>query len=128
MTATSRDPRVPGEHVLDLGAVDVLAAGDDHVLLAVDDVDEALFVHPAQIAGVEPAAGERLRGRLGLVPVAGHQRRAAVDDLADLARRDVVHVVVDDPRLDVGDRLADRADLAHRVLAGSIVVTGLISV
>ena len=33
--------RVHGERVLDLGAVDVLAAGDDHVLLAVDDVKEA---------------------------------------------------------------------------------------
>jgi hypothetical protein len=32
---------VRGQGVLDLGAVNVLAAGDDHVLLAVDDVQEA---------------------------------------------------------------------------------------
>ena len=55
------------EHPLDLGAGDVLAAGDDHVLEAVDDEEVAVLVAHADVAGVEPAAGERLarwrRGR-----------------------------------------------------------------
>jgi hypothetical protein len=41
MTATSRTFGCDEDHVLDLGRVDVLAARDDHVLLAVVDVDEA---------------------------------------------------------------------------------------
>jgi hypothetical protein len=57
-----RDRRVSGQHVLDLGAVDVLPARDDHVLLAVDDVQEAFVVGADQVAGVEPAAGERVLG------------------------------------------------------------------
>jgi len=49
-----------GQDVLDLGAVDVLPAGDDHVFLAVDDVQETLVVGAYQVAGVEPAPGEGL--------------------------------------------------------------------
>jgi hypothetical protein len=41
--------RMVGEHVLDFGAVDVFAAGDDHVLDPVDDVDEALVVDPDKV-------------------------------------------------------------------------------
>ena len=110
--------RVRRQGVLDLGAVDVLAAGDDHVLLAVDHVQEALLVRADQVTGMEPAAAERLGRGLGVLPVPGHGRRAAVDDLADLAGRDVLHVVVDDPGRHDAHRLADRADLAERVRAG----------
>ena len=47
--------RVAEENLLDLDRVDVLAAGDDHVLLAVDEGDEALGVHAPEVARVEPA-------------------------------------------------------------------------
>ena len=47
------------EHPLHLGAGDVLAAGHDHVLEPVDDVEVAVVVEHADVAGVEPAAGER---------------------------------------------------------------------
>ena len=57
------------EDVLDLGAVHVLAARDDHVLRAVDEVDVGLVVHVAEVAGAVPAVDERVGGLLGLVPV-----------------------------------------------------------
>ena len=44
------DVRVFVEHGLDLGAVDVLAAADDDVLHAVDDVEEAVVVDEAEVA------------------------------------------------------------------------------
>ena len=47
------------EHALDLGAGDVLTAGHDHVLEPVDDVEVPVVVAHADVAGVEPAAGER---------------------------------------------------------------------
>ena len=92
---------------LDLGAVDVLAAADDHVLLAVDDVVEAGLVAIAEVAGAEPAAAERRLGGLGIVPVAGDDVRPADPDLADLALGDVVAVVVDDAHVG-GRRRAGR--------------------
>ena len=50
--------RVLVQDGLDLDAVHVLAAADDHVLGPVDDVDEALVVEPGDVARVEPAVGE----------------------------------------------------------------------
>src|SRR5277367_1958962 len=48
------------QRFFDLGGVDVLTARDDHVLQAALDEDEAVFVHHAEVAGVNPAATERL--------------------------------------------------------------------
>jgi hypothetical protein len=53
------------EDLLDLPWVDVVAAADDEVLLAVDDVVVAVAVHPGQIAGVQPAVHDGLRGGVG---------------------------------------------------------------
>ena len=71
--------RVLEEAVLDLDGRDVLAAADDHVLLAVDDGQVPLGVQRPAVAGVEPPTLERLRAR-GPLPVArgrdGGARRA----------------------------------------------------
>ena len=56
--------------VLDLDRGDVLAAGDDDVLLAVGDRDVAVLERAA-VAGVEPVAPLRLLGGLGVLPVRG---------------------------------------------------------
>jgi hypothetical protein len=37
---------------LNLDAIDILTTAQNHVLLAVDDIDEAIFVHPRDVAGV----------------------------------------------------------------------------
>ena len=49
------DERVLLEEVLDVGRRDVLAArSDEDLLLAVDDLDEALVVDLGDVAGVQP--------------------------------------------------------------------------
>ena len=65
-----RRRRVAREHVLDLERVDVLAAGDDHVVDAAVDPEVAVLVDPADVAGAVPAVANRLRVRVGPVPVA----------------------------------------------------------
>src|SRR5689334_16035326 len=65
-----RDVGMAEDDVLDLDRRNVLAAGDDHVLLAVADRQVALVVDGAAVAGVEPAALQRLRRLLRLLPVA----------------------------------------------------------
>src|SRR5699024_12581043 len=60
----------------DLGGVDVLTAGDEHVLEPVDDEEEPILVEVADVTGVEPAAGgERGRGGRLIVPVGAHEDR-----------------------------------------------------
>ena len=86
-TATSETCGRLIQRFLDLAAGHILAAGFDHVLLAVDDGDVTLVVDSGEIAGMKPAAVERRLGPLVVVPIAEHQMRRAVHDLADLAGR-----------------------------------------
>src|SRR5439155_14709203 len=94
-----RHLRVASQHALELGGVDVLAAGDDHVLDPVADVEEAVRVDVAGVTGVEPAIPHHDRGVLGPPPVAGHEAASPVDDLTDLAAWYGVPEWVDDLHL-----------------------------
>ena len=58
------------DDALDLGGGDVLAAGDDHVLLAVGQIQKAVCVEIADIAAAEPVAEEGGRGLLRVLPIA----------------------------------------------------------
>ena len=73
---------VRADRLLDLDRGDVLAAGDDHVLAAVAQLDGAVGVPHREVAGVEPAAPERRLGGLRVVEVARHDVVAAHHDLA----------------------------------------------
>ena len=74
---------MPGQRLLDLGGVDVEAAGDVHVLEPVGDPQVARLVEHADVAGVQPAVRvDRLGGRRGVVEVAEHHVVAADQQLA----------------------------------------------
>lgn len=62
---------------LHLGAIDILAAAQHHVFLAVDDVDETVFVDAGDVAGVQPSVGDRFGGGIGAVDIALDHRGAA---------------------------------------------------
>ena len=62
------DGVVSAQEVLDLHRVDVLATGDDDVLLAVDQPDEAVLVHLGHVAREQPAVLEDLGRGLGSRP------------------------------------------------------------
>ncbi len=75
------------DRLLDHLRIDVEAAGDDHVLLAVDQIEIAVTVHVADIAGQEAVADKGLRGFLRPVPVALGDVRPLDADFADFAGR-----------------------------------------
>src|SRR6202051_228516 len=115
------------EGVLDLDAVHVLPATDDHVLGPVDDVDESLLVDAGHVAGVEPAPGEGEGGVLGSVPVATHHV-GALDP--KLTRPFGIHRLVG-RGLVAGVLLGHHGHVAHRgrrphaVGLADVVVTGV---
>ena len=94
--------RVQQKNLLDLPRIDVAATGNNQVLGAVLQRQKAVIGHRAEIAGEEPAIPKRLRRCSRIVPVAAHADVAVRDDLADLARRQVMAVLIDDADLDAG--------------------------
>ena len=89
---------------LDFGGGDILAAGNDHVLLAVGQIEKAVLVEIADVAATKPVAEECGRGLLGILPVAVRDLRAAQADFAVLAGRQAIAGIVADFDLDMGDR------------------------
>src|SRR3954454_6467108 len=81
------DGRMVLERRLDLAGIDVEPTADDELLRAPGDLEAAVpVVDPAEVAGAKPAvAGQRLGRRVGAVPVAVEDLRAAHEDLAVLA-------------------------------------------
>lgn len=80
---TGRHGRVLVERILHFDRRDVLAAGDDDVLGAILELDVAVGVHDTEIAGMKPAAGERLIRRFAVLQVALHDDVATEHHFAD---------------------------------------------
>jgi hypothetical protein len=76
------DVRRFDQQVLDFGRVDVLAAGNDHVLAAAVDIEIAFLVEVAHVAGAKPAVDQHRGGGLRRLPVAAHDVVALDQDLA----------------------------------------------
>src|SRR5690606_3034590 len=104
-------------------AVDVFAAADQHVLGAVENVDEAFVVHAHEVARMEPGAfGDRGSGRFRLVPVALHDVRAPDPEFADLTARQLVALLVH--HLDVADGHGDAGAVRLRDIVLGEVLRG----
>ena len=107
--------RMRGDHVLDFVRIDVEARHQDHVLLAVDQADEAARVHHADVAGGEPAVVvDHLGGFVRAVPVAFHHLRALHAQLARFADVRPAAVVLPEAHVRGRRGQADRAfEVAH---------------
>src|SRR6266496_6187350 len=90
------------ENFLYLARVDVEAAGDDQVLLAVHDVVVSRLVAPGDVAGVEPAAAKHLSCFRGLVPITLHHLRAADGDFTLFAHGQLARAGLEIHNADLG--------------------------
>src|SRR5262244_885900 len=80
------DAGIAAEDVLDLARVNVLAAADDHVALAVDQVDETMLVAARHVADAAIAiAAQRLRRFNWVVEITVERVRRGRKELANLA-------------------------------------------
>src|SRR5262249_61723275 len=114
-----------GGQRLDPRRIDIVAAANDHVLLAPGDAQIAVLVDPAEIAGHEPAVAiERFFRRLLIVEIAEHEAGAAAADLPDLARRQfaVGVVPIEDADLIYGAGLPAAFRDQRRIVAGHRVL------
>ena len=67
----------PHQRAFDFGRIDLEAATINHVLLAVGDPHVTIGIDGADVAGFPVAAGERIRVRLRIAPIAGDDHRTA---------------------------------------------------
>ena len=87
-----------GHRLLHFDGRDVLATGNDHIFLAVAQLDVAIGMPDRDIAGMEPATRERGSGSLRVVVVALHHVIAVHNDLAHrlTVARHIVHMLIHD--------------------------------
>ena len=83
------------QHALDFRRIDVLAAGNDHVLLAVVDPEIAVGVAAADVAGPIPAVVQRLAGCFLVAPVFEEHVGTTNRDFADGVRGDFIAGLID---------------------------------
>ena len=107
-------------HQLDVRRIDVLAARQDHVLLAVDEIEKALIIEAADVAGAQPTTSRRIGPRglergVGPVVIALHHEPAIAADLAEFARPGLAIVVTHELELLARNGLADGLDLLVEV-------------
>src|SRR5262249_58702194 len=100
------DGRVFVQSCLYFGGEDILAPGNDHVFLAIDQVDISVIVDGRQVASVEPPISDRRGSIVGTPPVANHDVWPARDYFTDLARSHQSSIVGDYTDLDARDWLA----------------------
>src|ERR1017187_1484726 len=102
---------------LALGAVDIKATADNHVLLAIHDIHVAMLVDVSDIAGVMPAVAANFSSGLRQVVVAGSDQRAAGYDFSGLMRREDATGIVHDRKTNRCRRPPTTAQ-AFRTVAG----------
>src|SRR5262249_15248399 len=93
--------------------IDVEAATDDQVLLALDDEEEVVRVEASHVARVEPAAANRLRRLLRIPVVADHDVGPLHTYLAQLAHGHGRPVIVADGDRHAREGRSHRAQLAN---------------
>src|SRR5688500_13501035 len=95
---------------LDLERRHLVAAAVDELLLASADLDHTRLALTREVTGREPPVPDRRERRL--IEVAVHEERARDVQLADLALRHGVAVVVEDAEAHAGRRASDAAGIA----------------
>ncbi len=114
---------VADQGALHLLGIDVEAAREDHVLLAVGDIEIAVVVPMAQITGVQPTIPQGCRRVLRAVQIALHHgegagRAGADQNFADPAIRQILAGIVDDANLDPRRGPADGGGMGKLFLVG----------
>src|SRR4029077_15854667 len=115
------DRRVLVDRLLENARIDVEAAAQQHVLGAVDDENEAVLIHVADVASAEETVKRRHLGRrIRPVPIAFHHIWALDADFAAFATRDILLRVINVEELDddAGHRHSTGSGLAHAILLG----------
>src|SRR5437588_795960 len=82
------------EHFVDFAWINILAAANNHVALAIDDEEESILVPITNIAGMKPAVAKGLLSSFGILEITFQNVVAAQNDFSKFPVRNVIIVVV----------------------------------
>ena len=99
-------PGVGHDGFLHLTRIDVEPTGDNHIGLAVHDVDVAILIHRSHVTSVKPAALEDISCLIGHLPVLLKQLVGAEQNHTNLARLDLPALLAHNLDLDTHGRPA----------------------
>src|SRR5689334_16869053 len=111
-----------GEYVLDAAGEAVLTAYVHHVLETVEQMEKAVRIESAKVAGAHPAISQDPLAQLRLTPVAGHLLGRADINLPDFVGTELLAVAVADR--DVHSRLWPACGAQPSCRAGEYVGRG----
>src|SRR5882762_6994235 len=104
------------EDGLDLAGIDVLAARDDHVLHAVQDVQIPFRILITDVAGSKQPVAERAQRLFAIIPVTAHDVGAARNHFAGLPNAHLRSGLVHDAHIDARAWTPARQQALRRVL------------
>ena len=87
------------ENIFNFRRPHIIAAGDDHVVFAVHEINIAVLIDGAHIAGIKPAVFKGILSRLRIAPVAVKDMIPLVDDFSDFTRFDIPALLVYDSKV-----------------------------
>ncbi len=115
------------KHVLDLNRVDILSAGDEHILFAVTHEKVPFLIVFDDIARMKPTVFIENFGRsLGIIPISGAPRRSLEQHLAGLIGTERIVIFVDHAHVNEEVRATNTARLADRIFRRERKKTGTI--
>ena len=103
------DRRMRQDRGLHFEAGDVLATPSQVVLLAIDEIEEAVLVEPADVAGVEPEIAPDFQRVLRSTPVTLEddvRQQRPTNDFARRANGNLIVVVIKDADIELWSGLA----------------------
>jgi len=106
---------MPVQHLFHLGGIYILTPADDHVLLAVHNINKSFLIYTHQVAAVEPPVHNGFPGSPGVSIILQHHAGAAVDNLSHLAHRNIVAFAIHCSDLNSHDGFSNRGRLTQGI-------------
>src|SRR5699024_4968252 len=103
------------KHLFGFYGVDVFTAGNDHVVLPVDQRVKPVGVDPGHVTGVEPSAAQSMGRFFGSIPIAHEHARPAYAQFANLVDAHRLIVGVHEAEVHMIDRTPDRTGVVDDV-------------
>src|SRR5215471_4658993 len=111
------------QHGLELSRSNAEALVLDHFLLAIDYIEIALVIDPADVSCIQPSVPQNTGGLFRCVPVSLHDLRTADDNFADFrgTQGDFTGLQVHNPMLGAGHKDAAAFELDETALERAVM-------